>query len=142
MIIKIDTTSSTPIYAQIVDQIKRAVASGALRNGDPLPSLRETSVKLRVNPLTVDKAYKMLERDGLVETRHGLGTFVKADPEFVANGFRLDVLTKAVDDLLIDAHHLGITAEELKELLDKRSKLMGKGLITDSFEGGRDKDGR
>jgi GntR family transcriptional regulator len=142
MIIKIDTTSSIPIYAQIVDQIKRAVASGALRDGDPLPSLRETSVKLRVNPLTVDKAYKLLERDGLVETRHGLGTFVKANADFVANGFRLEVLTKTVDDLLIDAHHLGITADELKRLLDKRSEVMGNSFSTDSFEGGRDKDGR
>ena len=126
MILKIDTTSSIPIYAQIVDQIKRAIASGALKNGDPLPSLRETAIKLRVNPLTVDKAYKHLDREGLIETRHGLGSFVTSDAEATTNGFRLGVLSKAIDSLLVDAHHLGVSIEELWSLIEERTGAIGE----------------
>jgi GntR family transcriptional regulator len=122
MILKIDTTSSTPIYAQIVDQVKRSIACGGLKCGDPLPSLRETAVKLRVNPLTVDKAYKLLERDGLVEIRHGLGTFVTQEASITSDGYRKDVLTKAVDNLLLDAYQLGVSLDELKDLLNERSE--------------------
>ena len=80
MILRIDTTSSTPVYDQIVEQTKRAVASGAIRPGDALPSLREAARTLRINPLTVAKAYKQLEQDGVIETRHGLGSGTVRNP--------------------------------------------------------------
>ena len=119
MIFRIDTTSSTPVYAQIVEQVKRAAATGALRSGDPLPSLREMAVKLRVNPLTVNKAYKQLEVDGLIETRHGLGSFVTENASST-DGFRREILTKAIDDALVDAYHLGVSIGEFRELVDER----------------------
>ena len=132
MIIRIDTTSSIPVYAQIVDQIKRAIASGALRNGESLPSLRETAVKLRVNPLTVSKAYKQLEIEGLIETRHGLGSFVAAEIGESTDGFRRGLLVHGVDALLQDAWHLGVSVDELKQLVDDRAKLTGNDFTKDN----------
>jgi len=134
MIIRIDTTSSIPVYAQIVDQIKRAIASGALRHGEALPSLRETAVKLRVNPLTVSKAYKQLENEGLIETRHGLGSFVSAEIGESTDGFRRDLLVHGMDALLQDAWHLGVSVEELKLLLDERAKAAGNSFTTNNSE--------
>lgn len=130
MLLRIDTTSSVPVYAQIVEQIKRAIAGGALKTGDSLPSLRDTAVKLRVNPLTVGKAYKQLEQEGLIETRHGLGSFVSAKADVSTDGFRKDVLVRAVDDLLVDAYHLGVPADELRELIEERIKVAENGFAT------------
>jgi GntR family transcriptional regulator len=120
MLIRIDTTSSTPVYAQIAEQIRRAVATGALRPGDALPSLRETAVRLRVNPLTVTRAYKVLEQEGLIETRHGLGSFVAADVAAPAGEYRRSEIRRLIDSLLVDARQLGISTDEVKALLDER----------------------
>ena len=120
MILRIDTTSSIPVYAQIVEQIKRAIASGAIRAGDPLPSLRETAVKLRINPLTVSKAYKLLEQEGLIETRHGLGSFVTAGSTETAEDLRREALRRSVDALISDAHAVGLALNELQELIAER----------------------
>jgi len=119
MILRIDTTNSLPVYAQIVDQIKRAIASGSLKAGDGLPSLRENALKLRINPLTVSKAYKQLEQDGLIETRHGLGSFVTSNVS-AADAFRRDALSREIDDLIVDAFHMGVAPSQLKELFDER----------------------
>jgi GntR family transcriptional regulator len=134
MIIRIDTTSSIPVYAQIVDQIKRAIASGAIRLGESLPSLRETAVRLRVNPLTVSKAYKQLEIEGLIETRHGLGSFVAAEISESTDGFRRNLLVHGMDALIQDAMHLGVSVEELKELLDERANVAQDGFSTHRSE--------
>lgn len=120
MILRIDTTTSMPVYAQIVDQIKRAIAAGSLRAGDGLPSLRETAIKLRINPLTVGKAYKQLESDGLIETRHGLGSYVTANSGAV-EVFRREALARDIDNLIVDAFHMGVSPNELNELFAERT---------------------
>ena len=134
MIIRIDTTSSTPVYAQIIDQIKRAIASGAIRSGDVLPSLRETAVKLRVNPLTVNKAYKQLEHEGLIETRHGLGSFVTASGEALIQGFRRETLAREFDAVIVDAWHMGVTPDELRQIFDERAEAANDGLAQHNIE--------
>ena len=140
MILRIDTTSSIPVYAQIVDQIKRAIASGTLRAGDPLPSLRETAVKLRVNPLTVGRAYKQLEQEGLVETRHGLGSFITAQAQGPAENYRRDVLAQGIDYLLVDAVHMGVAFDELKQILEERIRAANNTFARPAGEGGSDDD--
>jgi GntR family transcriptional regulator len=120
MILRIDTTISLPVYAQIVDQIKRAIAAGSLRAGDGLPSLRETAIKLRINPLTVGKAYKQLESDGLIETRHGLGSYVTANSGAV-EVFRREALVRDIDNIIVDAFHMGVSPDELNELFAERA---------------------
>lgn len=128
MILRIDTTSSVPVYAQIVDQVKRAIAAGSLKNGDSLPSLRETALKLRINPLTVGKAYKLLEQEGLIETRHGLGSYVTADEAGIAHAYRREVLSREIDDILVDAFHMGVSPNELRELFEERAEAANESL--------------
>ena len=72
----IDPASSTPIYQQIADEIRRAVAAGVYKTGEMIPSIRVMSLKTTVNPNTVQRAYELLEREGLVRARQGLGMFV------------------------------------------------------------------
>lgn len=127
MILRIDTTISLPVYAQIVDQIKRAVALGSLKAGDSLPSLRETALKLRVNPLTVGKAYKLLESEGMIETKHGLGSFITANSA-ATEVYRRDVLAREIDNIIVDAFHMGLSPNELKELFNERADTANENL--------------
>jgi len=140
MILRIDTASSIPVYAQIVDQVKRAIASGSLKSGDPLPSLRETAIKLRVNPLTVNKAYKQLETEGFIETRHGVGSFVTADQAAVTDSFRRETLERAIDNVLVDAAHFGVAFDDLKKLVDRRIESANDSFDRDNFERSNEND--
>jgi GntR family transcriptional regulator len=81
MHILIQPADDIPIYRQIVRQVQEALASGRLRSGEQLPSQRELAQQVAVSPLTVKKAYDELEREGVIETRRGQGTFVCARPE-------------------------------------------------------------
>lgn len=74
----IDPKSSTPIFRQIADQLRRAIDSSIYKPGEMLPSLRVMAVDIKVNPNTVQRAYEALEREGVVETRRGVGVFVVA----------------------------------------------------------------
>ena len=139
MILRIDTTSAVPVYAQIVEQVKRAIASQALKAGDALPSLRETALRLRINPLTVGKAYKQLEQDALIETRHGLGSFVAAQAEALTNGFRRETLARRIDDLLVDAFHLGAPFDEVREIVEERIEAAKTGFAEEQTERGGDR---
>jgi len=76
LLIAIDETDPRPIYQQIVDEVRRALVLGSLGEEDPLPSVRQLAADLRVNPNTVQQAYRELEREGLVYVRRGLGTYV------------------------------------------------------------------
>ena len=75
-----DTTSRTPIYRQLIDQIRRAIARGQLKPGDRLPSVRQLSRDLVVNPNTIARSYTELEREGTIVTQQGRGAFV-AEPQ-------------------------------------------------------------
>lgn len=120
MILRIDTTSSLPVYTQIIDQIKRGVATGVLSEGDPLPSLRETAVRLKINPLTVNKAYKILEQDGIVETRHGLGSFIAPNAERKSGDYRSQTIRRSINALLTEAMTLGMQFSQVRDMLDER----------------------
>ncbi len=134
MILRIDPASAVPVYAQIVDQVKRAIASGALKTGEALPSLRETALKLRVNPLTVGKAYKQLEQEGLIETRHGLGSYITASAVNTIADYRKDVLSQGADYLLVDAFHLGVPFEEVRAILEDRIRSAQNGFAQTNNE--------
>lgn len=84
--LRVYTGGPVPIYAQIMEQIKMAVATGALARGAHLPSVRALAAQLGINPNTVGKAYGELEREGLVESGQGRGTFVSSKPPPVAPG--------------------------------------------------------
>jgi GntR family transcriptional regulator len=78
--VSIDTRDATPIYAQLERALRAAIASGRLRPGDQLPTVRQLAVDLEVNANTVARVYSDLERAGVIETRRGVGSFISASP--------------------------------------------------------------
>jgi len=120
----VDPTSSIPIYAQLVEQVKHAVASGRLGPGDALPSLREMAERLRISPLTVKKAYGELATLGIAAVEHGRGAFIRAGASAFSEEYRREALARAVDRLLVEAHHLGASAEDVEALVRERGRLL------------------
>ena len=120
MLFQCDSTARTPIYRQLIEQVREAVARGRIQPGDRLPSVRQLSKELVVNPNTIARAYTELEREGVLNTRPGLGVFV-APPQAAltaeARQRRLDVL---IDRLLTEAVHLGCAADQVTQLIAKR----------------------
>ena len=114
----LDARLPTPLYAQIAERVRVAVASGELAAGDALPSVRALAARLRVNPATVVQAYRDLEQEGLVDMRQGAGSFV-ADvaPERRARS-RAASARRLVRDVLADAARQGVTADELRRAFD------------------------
>src|SRR4029077_8912250 len=95
-----------PIYLQLVDQIKAAAASGALRPGESLPSIRPLAEELRVNRNTIAKAYAELESQGVIQTLPGKGCFLKENHSPFTKRVRDQLLVKEVDEAVVTAHHL------------------------------------
>jgi len=121
MELDLDPSSPVPLYLQLVEQVRRLVALGALRPGDQLPTVRELAVRTRVNRNTVGRAIQHLERDGVVRTRVGQGTFVVSDGASSIDPARRERgLEEALDRLLIEAHTLGVPLEELGWRLSRR----------------------
>ena len=117
---QIDTASRTPIYRQLVGQIRAAVARGQLLPEARLPSVRDLSRQLVINPNTVARVYTELEREGVLNTRPGLGVFVAQPRSELTRRVRKDRLTTLVDELLTEAVHLGFSGEEVQGLLNDR----------------------
>src|SRR5438034_1802913 len=112
-VVSIDTSDRTPLYAQLERALRAAIAAGRLRAGDQLPTVRQLAVDLRINANTVAKVYLELERAGVVETRRGVGTFVKARPLGAAHEKdRERELRELEDHFLSTAAHLGFPAKE------------------------------
>ncbi len=118
----ISTNAGVPIYQQLTEQICSAIARGRLRGDDRLPSVRELSQSLVVNPNTVARAYTELERDGTLYTRPGLGVFVSRSRPALPKKVRRERLTSGVDQFLVDAVRLGCESDEVLELVDERMK--------------------
>jgi GntR family transcriptional regulator len=113
----IDPRSPTPLYEQIAARIRVAIASGDLKAGDALPSVRALARELRVNPATVVQAYRDLAVDGFVEMRHGQGTFVQEIPTFMRDEERTAQAQRLVRKLLEDAARLGLGTDEVLRAL-------------------------
>ena len=113
-----DTAARIPIYQQLVDQVREQVARGKLQPGDRLPSVRQLSRELVVNPNTIAKAYSELEHGGVILARQGLGVFV-AKPQ-AASEARLERVGALVDRVLVEAVHLGCSGEEVAKVFNER----------------------
>ena len=120
MLLQIDFKSGTPVYLQLVEQVRHAAASGGLRAGEPLPSIRPLAEELRVNRNTVAKAYAELENQGVIETIPGKGCFLNAVNSPLTISARNDLLTQEIDRAVVAAHHLQIGDAELLALVQKR----------------------
>ncbi|HYE73178.1 MAG TPA: GntR family transcriptional regulator [Blastocatellia bacterium] len=133
---QIDTSDPMPIYAQLERAIRFAILTGRLQVGEQLPTVRQLAVELRINANTVAKVYLELERAGILETRRGIGTFVRAEQfEVARRGFdnkaeRERELRALADHYLAEAARLGYAPEEainfLKVQRSKEKKTYGR----------------
>jgi len=119
-VVSIDTRDRTPIYAQLNRALRAAIAAGRLRLGDQLPTVRQLAVDLQINANTVARVYTDLERDGVLETRRGVGSFVRAGPAQARSADEHSRRLKAfVTRMLGDAASAGFTLDELAAELDR-----------------------
>ena len=117
-IFTVDPRSGVPIYLQLIDQVKRGVALGTLSAGEQLPTVKALALELTVNPNTVARAYRDLERDGVIETSPGRGSFVKSNG-VVPSELRTDVAGPAFDSAIRAAKGLGMTAKDVRDLFER-----------------------
>jgi GntR family transcriptional regulator len=113
VILDLDPQSPVPLYLQIVEQVRRLLALGALKPGDRFLTVRELGARARVNRNTAARAIAQMEQDGLVRTRVGQGTFIANGTPLLDARERDAALDAAVEKLLVEAHSLGVPPEEL-----------------------------
>lgn len=124
--IQISERSLLPIYEQIVQQMKELIAKGVLQEGEKIPSVRELSAQLLVNPNTVAKSFQELERQGVLVTLRGKGTFVAK--RAAAPGMereRIEHLQTELRSVVVEARHLGISREQFVAWIDEEWKRFG-----------------
>ena len=126
MRLQLNFKSGKPVYLQLVDQVKAAAASGAVRAGEPLPSIRPLAESLRVNRNTVAKAYAELESQGVIETIAGKGCFVRANGSPFNKDVRRDLLIQEIDEAVVQAHHLQVGKTEFLRTADDRFDVFEK----------------
>ena len=120
MIFQVDFQAGKPVYLQLADQIRHAAASGRLRPGDPLPSLRPLAEELRINRNTIAKAYAELEAQGIIETIHGKGFFLKKANSHFTPEARERLLLTEIDEAVVTAHHLQVPRDRFLSLIKDR----------------------
>jgi GntR family transcriptional regulator len=117
---ELDFRSGQPIYLQIADQIRQKVASGELKPGDQLPTVRQMATDLRINFNTVARAYRMLDEAGLISTQHGRGTYIwEPDSPQVAERLRHEGVEVLVKRFLHGAQKQGYTPEEVQAVFNE-----------------------
>lgn len=126
MEIRINTSDGTPIYSQIVNQVKYLIASGRLTNGEQLPPVRKLAEKLMVNPNTVARAYRELEMEKAIVSRRGSGVFVDGSESPLAKREKTKVLTERIDALLAEAEMLQVDFTTLDQLIERRKTELKK----------------
>ncbi len=116
----VDPRSGVPIYLQLIEQVKRSVAVGALTPGEQLPTVKQLALELTINPNTVARAYRDLERDAVIETSPGRGSFVRTDgAQDVATKTRDDVAGDVLNDAVREAKSLGLSRTAISALLEQ-----------------------
>jgi len=116
--IQLDFRSGTPIYTQIVEQVKQQLVSGMLNPGDQLPTVRALALELRVNFNTVARAYRLLDEAGIISTQQGRGTYIlEVPPPERTDKLRQQALEALTRDYLVEALRLGSSHDEIKKSL-------------------------
>lgn len=118
MHIILNNSSMVPIYEQLMDQIKRLIINGEIKEQEVLPSVRTLSAELKISALTVKKAYDRLEEEGFVITVHGKGTFVAATDKQLAVEARRKVVEEDFSAAIDRAKSVGMTKDEIREIVE------------------------
>ena len=132
MRLRLNFRSGKPVYLQLVDQVKAAAAAGAIRPGEPLPSIRPLAEELRVNRNTIAKAYAQLESLGVIETIAGKGCFVRKNGSPYRKDVRLKLLAEEIDQAVTQAHHLQVGKADFLRLAEDRFDRFDQQRGTDS----------
>jgi len=119
---RIDLKSGVPLYRQIIEQVKFAIARGDLQPGAQLPTVRQLAVDLSINPNTVIRAYREMEIEGLLETHQGSGTFVGNRKPQIDELERLRMLDQIITEMLARAFSYGLTLDEVLKGLQMRKE--------------------
>ena len=119
MLLQIDTSNGIAIYEQVVRQLKFAVASGKLRRGELVPSVRELSKQLAINPNTVSRAYRQLQDEEVLEPIRGLGMQVRTGAEKRCRSDRKKLIAARLAAVLAEARNSGLLRDEVRKLVDK-----------------------
>lgn len=125
MILHVNTASGLPLYLQIQAQVRNAVAAGALKPGDPMPSVRKLAADLRINPNTVARAYLDLEREGVIKAVPGGGTFVADGQPGLLKTERVRRLRPLARQMAVEGTQLRLTTEEILEMVQEELNALG-----------------
>lgn len=117
-VLTVDPRSGVPIYLQIIEQIKRSIALGVLQTGEQLPTVKQLAVDLTVNPNTVARAYRELERDQVIETAPGRGSFVRANGVTEIPKVAAEIGGDALDVALREAKSVGLSRMQVLGLFE------------------------
>jgi GntR family transcriptional regulator len=135
MLFQLNTTDDRPIYAQIADQVKFAVASGLLRPGEPVPSVRELAKQLVVNPNTVARAYRELQGEGVLEPVRGMSLQVASGAAEVCRDGRREFVRRRLRDALDEARRSNLGHDEIEAIL-REEWAIGNGSVAKTIETG------
>ena len=123
---EIDLTSHTPIYLQVMGQIKHAIATGELKPDDQLPTVRQMAADLRVNFNTIARAYRLLDEEGIISTQHGRGTYIlEPGSERDSQKLRTQDLALLTENYLAEAQKLGFSLKEIRDIFEQTRKASG-----------------
>ena len=125
MLLHLNASSGVPVYLQLQAQVKQAVAAGALRMGEALPSTRKLAAELRINPNTVARAYQELERDGVTRSVPGGGTFVADGLPGLLKSEKVKRLRPLARQLAVEGRQLRLTREEILKLIEEELEKLG-----------------
>lgn len=119
-VLTVDPRSGVPIYLQIVEQVKRSVALGVLSSGEQLPTVKQLALDLTINHNTVARAYRELERDEVIETAPGRGSFVRGNgAALTARNAAADVTAQVLMHAVREARSVGLTSAQIRTLFDE-----------------------
>jgi GntR family transcriptional regulator len=113
MQIRIDNASDRPVYQQIIDQVKRDIAIGRLGRDEKLPTVRQLAGQLAINPNTIAKAYQQMEREGIITTRPGSGTFVANLDSDLSGSVKKRIICEDLERAVVDAFHMQMDSQTL-----------------------------
>jgi len=119
---RLDTGSGVPVYRQLIDQVQAGIATGMLRVGSQIPTVRQVAVDLAINPNTVMRAYRELEIRGVLDTQQGTGTFIAPQQPQIGDDGRTRRLDQLIDEFVARAGAGGFTLEEILDALKERGK--------------------
>jgi GntR family transcriptional regulator len=127
MNLKVDTHSKVPIYIQIVERVKHMIATGEMKPGDQLPTVRQLAQDMRVNLNTIARAYRLLNDAGVISTQQGRGTFVRERSDDRAlSRMRAEKLKALMDQIILEALSLGYKPAEIRSTFDLAVKQLEK----------------